>query len=569
MISKAKKGQSFKGAALYFLHDKNALTTERVDFTHTGNLATNDPEMAARMMAYTAMHQEEIKRAAGGVLKGRKTTKPVYAYSISWHPSQEPTQEQMIEAGHQSLKAVGLDGYEFIMAAHNDEDHKHLHLIVNRIHPETGIAAKLSNDFRHLSTWAEQYERSHGKIFCKQRVENNKKRQNGKFVKYRQSLNKAEYHKWQREKARQSFDKRQKDEKHLSEIHKKQRDELFKAKQDQLEETRLKLKKAHRLKWAVIYAQQKGERQVLKDAQRSAMGRLTYYIINRNQNRPKGELTIRGGLLSGAFNAIRNGNDLNKSLDKKHKQQRKAFSRIVEKNNRSTIEKVKNSYNKEFSRLQEAQRGERKIQKTRHIEESKKLAEALRSGKTEKDFKREKRNKYLADLSNELIHGKVGEDLDRKKGGEDLHLKKDFAATGGRKGKDMTPDNVKSDFDQADERTQKDIDREQLRKDLGGSSHTAQKETKDKELKKDFEKAGDRQEIDSKGGELTKEFNVTSGKTQEDTERKKTDKDMRQLRADLVKNTGLDEVKEPEKSKEKEEQPKRRPRSPRGPGHGR
>ena len=88
MISKAKKNQNFKACALYFLHDKNALTTERIDFTRTGNLATNDPEMAARMMAYTAIHQEEIKRAAGGVLKGRKTTKPVYAYCISWHHSQ-------------------------------------------------------------------------------------------------------------------------------------------------------------------------------------------------------------------------------------------------------------------------------------------------------------------------------------------------------------------------------------------------------------------------------------------------------------------------------------------------
>ena len=84
MVPKAtKKGRSFKGAALYYLHDKGALTDERVAFTHTLNLATDDPHMAARMMAYTAMHQSQIKQAAGEVATGRKLTLPVYVYSLA------------------------------------------------------------------------------------------------------------------------------------------------------------------------------------------------------------------------------------------------------------------------------------------------------------------------------------------------------------------------------------------------------------------------------------------------------------------------------------------------------
>ena len=49
------KGSSFKGAALYLLHDKNrAQTGERVAWTETRNLAVDDPETGWRIMAATS-----------------------------------------------------------------------------------------------------------------------------------------------------------------------------------------------------------------------------------------------------------------------------------------------------------------------------------------------------------------------------------------------------------------------------------------------------------------------------------------------------------------------------------
>jgi hypothetical protein len=184
----AAKGTSFKGAGLYYLHDKQARTTERVAFTHTEGLATNDPELALKMMAHTAINQNRIKDANGAARTGRKLTYPVYTYSLSWATDEQPSQEQMIEAGQQTLKELGLDGHEVLMVAHNDEPHPHIHLIVNRVHPQTGIAAALSNDHLKLSRWAEAYERKHGKIRCEQRVINNEARRQGQFVKDRRSL---------------------------------------------------------------------------------------------------------------------------------------------------------------------------------------------------------------------------------------------------------------------------------------------------------------------------------------------------------------------------------------------
>ena len=54
-------GRSFKGAALYYLHDKRRkgeavrLTAERVGWVETVNLPTADPERAWRIMAHTAL----------------------------------------------------------------------------------------------------------------------------------------------------------------------------------------------------------------------------------------------------------------------------------------------------------------------------------------------------------------------------------------------------------------------------------------------------------------------------------------------------------------------------------
>lgn len=84
----AARGRSFKGAGLYYLHDKKADTKERVAFTHTENLPTRDPEKAIKCMAWTFMRQNEIKARSGASTKGRKLTDPVYTYSLAWHPDQ-------------------------------------------------------------------------------------------------------------------------------------------------------------------------------------------------------------------------------------------------------------------------------------------------------------------------------------------------------------------------------------------------------------------------------------------------------------------------------------------------
>jgi Relaxase/Mobilisation nuclease domain len=183
-------GRSFRGAALYYLHDKRQdgeaerLTSDRVAWVETVNLPTGDPERAWRIMAHTALAQAELKAAAGTKATGRKLSKPVFAYSIAWHPYERLTKAEMLEAGCSSLEAQGLEEHQAIIVCHDDEPQGHVHIIVNRVHPATGKAATLSNSKLKLSQWAEAYERKRGKVFCPQRVTNNARRSRGEFVRH-------------------------------------------------------------------------------------------------------------------------------------------------------------------------------------------------------------------------------------------------------------------------------------------------------------------------------------------------------------------------------------------------
>ena len=136
-------------------------------------------------MAWTALHQGELKKASGIRNTGRKTKYPVYAVSLSWAEDERPGREEMTQAGRNILRRLGMEEHEAVLVAHGDTEHPHIHVIVNRIHPVTGKAAGISNDRIKLSKWAEQYEKGHGRVLCRQRAENNAERARGKWVKHK------------------------------------------------------------------------------------------------------------------------------------------------------------------------------------------------------------------------------------------------------------------------------------------------------------------------------------------------------------------------------------------------
>ena len=170
----ASRGHSFVGAGAYYLHDKGASTNDRVAWTYTHNLPTNDASKAINYMAYTAMHSDQLKNQAGVKNTGRKAKAgSVYSYSLAWHPEENPLPDYMQAKALETLSLLGLSEHEAVLVAHQETDHSHVHVIVNLVHPETGKTAVVYKDRVKLSQWAEEYEKQKGKIYCEERVANN------------------------------------------------------------------------------------------------------------------------------------------------------------------------------------------------------------------------------------------------------------------------------------------------------------------------------------------------------------------------------------------------------------
>jgi hypothetical protein len=126
-------------------------------------------------MFATTRDQAELKRQSGRDARGRKNEKPVMHLSLSWAIGENPTPEHMRDTARSCLNALGLGEHQAVLAAHSDKDHLHVHIVVNTIHPVTGMTAGLKYTKEHLSRWAEAYEREHG-VHCEQRIANNQKR---------------------------------------------------------------------------------------------------------------------------------------------------------------------------------------------------------------------------------------------------------------------------------------------------------------------------------------------------------------------------------------------------------
>ncbi len=107
-------------------------------FTDTRNCANFDPELALDEMWRTAEAQQWLKAQAGGRTSGRTCEDPVKTLSISWHKDDAPTPEHMIGAADAYLRAMNWHEHQAVYIGHRDTEHRHLHIVLNRVHPETG-----------------------------------------------------------------------------------------------------------------------------------------------------------------------------------------------------------------------------------------------------------------------------------------------------------------------------------------------------------------------------------------------------------------------------------------------
>jgi hypothetical protein len=196
-------GGSFRGAGLYYLHDKSAdptlekhlkpKTDERVWFSETRNCLSIDPGRALEEMWRTAEDQAYLKMQAGVKRGGRICEDPTKTLSMSWHKDDKPTPEHMVEAADALLKHMGWDAHQAVYVGHNDTEHRHIHIILNRVNPENGRTLDDFREQKRAQSWALQYEREQDQVRCEQR-EINAAREAGRGEQRHQDAAKSNEH---------------------------------------------------------------------------------------------------------------------------------------------------------------------------------------------------------------------------------------------------------------------------------------------------------------------------------------------------------------------------------------
>ena len=154
-----KRGTSFKTALNYVLHDPQKETADRVDWAFSVNCGTLDPAEAWRPMYETWDRRNALKREHGVDLRGRDNKAPVMHFTLSWAPDDKPSKQQMMDAALKSLKALGLEEHQAVIAAHNDKDHLHVHVVVNTVNPTNGKTAALKYPAYALRDLALEHDR--------------------------------------------------------------------------------------------------------------------------------------------------------------------------------------------------------------------------------------------------------------------------------------------------------------------------------------------------------------------------------------------------------------------------
>ncbi|WP_414463315.1 relaxase/mobilization nuclease domain-containing protein [Hyphomicrobium sp. DY-1] len=139
MIGKvAAGGKGFRGLYRYLMQGKKEQPNpDRVAWTETRNLLNPDPNYAPKQMRAVAA-------------QSLRCEKPAYHLVLSWRHDENPSDELMRLCGDTTLADLELTEHQVVMIAHNDTAHRHLHLMINRVHPGTGKAWHTGKDYARI-----------------------------------------------------------------------------------------------------------------------------------------------------------------------------------------------------------------------------------------------------------------------------------------------------------------------------------------------------------------------------------------------------------------------------------
>jgi hypothetical protein len=145
-----KHSSSFKRLQEYLTQERDAETGKPVlrgDVVLSWNLLGFDT--AAGEMQGVASLNDRCKDA-------------VCHYELAWPPGERPSRPQWTDSALQTLKALGYEDHQHMIVAHDDKKHFHIHIMVNKVHPETLRAPTRYNNWLALDAAARLLEAKYG-----------------------------------------------------------------------------------------------------------------------------------------------------------------------------------------------------------------------------------------------------------------------------------------------------------------------------------------------------------------------------------------------------------------------
>ena len=94
--------------------------------------------------------------------RNRRCDDPVYHYELCWPPGEMPTREQWTVCALYTLYKLGYQDHQYMVVAHDDRAHFHIHIMVNKVHPETYRALTPFRNWFTLDAAARALEARYG-----------------------------------------------------------------------------------------------------------------------------------------------------------------------------------------------------------------------------------------------------------------------------------------------------------------------------------------------------------------------------------------------------------------------
>ena len=136
MIAKTVTGSDFKGALEYGAGLRSNSTNKQAALLSVANVGSQDARQIAAEMQAVAARSSRIEQ-------------PVWHTVLAWAPDEQVDREQKLRAAalYCELMGANLERHQVAVYEHQDKDHPHVHIYINRVPMDGGPALRTDNNY--------------------------------------------------------------------------------------------------------------------------------------------------------------------------------------------------------------------------------------------------------------------------------------------------------------------------------------------------------------------------------------------------------------------------------------